>query len=103
MSSFSRRRAAKALLPRFDGPKPAYDINPAYVPGRGLRPGKTPLPDDAEDVFRRAVPNDPTNPTAWFGRNEAGQIYRYSLDNVGGAHFSGIDGVTGPRSWVHLL
>ena len=89
----ARQIAANERLPRFDGPKPRYDVNPAHVPGRGLRPGKTPLPRDAEDVYRRAVPNDPTNPTAWFGRNANGQTYRFSVDNAGGAHFSGIDGV----------
>ncbi len=82
----------RARLPRFDGPKPKYDVNPQHVPGRGLRRGKTPLPPDAEDVYRRAVPNDPVNPTAWFGKNQAGQVYRYSADNAGGAHFSGIEG-----------
>ena len=63
------------------------------MPGRGVRPGKAPLSEDAADVYRRAVPHDPTNPTAWFGKNEDGEIYRYSVDNAGGAHFSGIDGV----------
>jgi hypothetical protein len=58
-----------------------------------LRPGKTPLPNDARNVFKNAVPNDPTNPTAWFGRNADGQIYRYSLGSDGTAHFSGIHGV----------
>lgn len=58
-----------------------------------LRPGKTPLPSDAQEVFRNAVPNDPYNPTAWFGRNSQGQTYRFSLGKDGTAHFSGIDGV----------
>jgi YD repeat-containing protein len=81
-------------LERFDGPKPTYDVNPAHVPGqRGFNPSKTPLPNDADEVFRSAVPNDPNNPTAWFGKNSNGQIYRYSLGNNGTAHFSGIDGV----------
>lgn len=30
------------------------------------------------------------NPTAWFGKNTDGQVYRYSLSNDGIAHFSGI-------------
>lgn len=81
-------------LPRFNGAKPSYHINPAHVPGsRGFNPRKTPLPNDSEAVFSNAVPNDPKSPTAWFGRNESGQIYRYSLGNDGTAHFSGIDGV----------
>lgn len=86
-------KLAASKLPRFNGPKPTYLVNPAHVPGRGLRPGKTPLPPDAEAVFKNAVPNDPKNPTAWFGRNSNGQIYRFSSDRNGTAHFSGIDGV----------
>lgn len=85
---------AAGKLPRFNGPKPEYHVNPAHVPGaRGFNPRKTPLPKDAEEVFATAVPNDPLNPTAWFGRNGNGQIYRYSSANDGTAHFSGIDGV----------
>jgi RHS repeat-associated protein len=85
-------RAAKKL-PRYQGPKPKYHVNPQHVPGRGLKPGKTPLPNDAESVFKNAVPNDPKNPTAWFGKNADGQIYRFSAGNDGTAHFSGIHGV----------
>jgi len=88
-----RRPQRGAKLLRFNGPKPSYGVNPAHVAGRGLRPGKTPLPKDAADVFKNAVPNDATSPTAWFGRNAEGQIYRYSPTNDGTAHFSGIDGV----------
>jgi hypothetical protein len=84
---------ASKNLPRFQGPKPQYHVNPQHVPGRGLKPGKTPLPGDAESVFKNAVPNDPKNPTAWFGKNADGQIYRYSVGNDGTAHFSGIHGV----------
>ena len=80
-------------LRRFNGPKPRYVENPAHVAGRGLRPGKTPLPPDAEEVFRNAVPNDRKNPTAWFGRSANGQTYRFSVDPNGTAHFSGIDEV----------
>lgn len=89
-------KACKTLnkLPRYQGPKPNYHINPAHVPGqRGFNPNKTPLPKDAENTFANAVPNDPSNPTAWFGKNDNGQIYRYSLGNDGTAHFSSIDGV----------
>ena len=86
-------RIAPKKLPRFQGPKPKYHVNPQHVPGRGLRPGKTPLPKDAESVFKNAVPNDPKKPTAWFGKNADGQIYRFSAGNDGTAHFSGIHGV----------
>ena len=91
---FAKRINPLNKPPRYQGPKPSYHVNPAHVPGqRGFNPAKTPLPKDAEDVFARAVPNDPTNPSAWFGKNSDGQIYRYSLGNDGTAHFSGIDGV----------
>jgi RHS repeat-associated protein len=81
-------------LARFDGPKPTYARNPAHVPGqRGFNPSKTPLPKDAESVYKNAVPNDPKNPTAWFGKSADGQIYRFSPSNDGTMHFSGIDGV----------
>jgi len=86
-------KGAATKLPRFNGVKPSYTVNPAHVAGRGLKPGKTPLPADAEQAFGRAVPNDPTNPTAWFGKNADGQIYRFSPGNDGTAHFSGIQGV----------
>ena len=86
--------APNAGVPRFDGPKPLYDINPAHVPGQGLRSRnpKTPLPGDAEDVYRNAVPDDPVNPKAWYGINADGLLYRFSSAN-GNAHFSGIAGV----------
>lgn len=81
-------------IPRYEGPKPNYHVNPAHVPGsRGFNPKKTPLPKDAESVFKNAVPNDPKNPTAWFGKNSEGKIYRYSMSNDGTTHFSGIDGI----------
>jgi RHS repeat-associated protein len=85
--------SATGKLARYDGAKPSYSVNPSHVPGRTLRPGKTQLPNDAADVFKGAVPNDPNNPTAWFGKNADGQIYRYSLGGDGSAHFSGIHGV----------
>jgi RHS repeat-associated protein len=90
----TRGAAGSGRLLRFQGPKPRYTVNPAHVPGqRGFNPRKTPLPADAQSVFQNAVPNDPVNPTAWFGRSADGQIYRFSVDRNGSAHFSGIDGV----------
>ena len=83
----------RSRLPRYDGAKPTYHVNPAHVPGRGLRRGKTPLPHDAEQVFSNAVPDSPTEPSAWYGRNAEGQVYRFSLGNDGTAHFTGIRGV----------
>jgi hypothetical protein len=84
---------ADGVLRRYDGPKPTYTINEQHVPGPNYNPNKTPLPPDAELVFTRAVPNDPDAPRAWFGKNDQGQIYRFSADSNGTAHFSGIAGV----------
>ena len=83
-----------AKVPRYDGPKPKYHVNPAHKPGsRGFNPKKTPLPADAEDVFKNAVPDDPVSPRNWFGKNADGDVYRFSGGNDGTAHFSGSSGV----------
>ena len=79
---------APKKLPRYNGPKPRYSINPEHVPG-SLKPGKTPLPSDAEGVFGSAVPDDPVSPKIWYGRNAQGDIYRFSLSGDGSSHFSG--------------
>jgi RHS repeat-associated protein len=75
-------------IQRYDGPKPQYHVNEAHVPGPKFNPKKTPLPSDAKEVFKKAVPDSPTNPRNWFGANEDGSIYRFSGSN-GEAHFSG--------------
>ena len=76
---------------RFDGHKPAYEVNEAHVFGPKYVIGKTPLPADAQEVFSKAIPSDPDNPSVWFAKNEAGKIYRYSLNHDKTvAHFSGI-------------
>jgi len=74
---------------RYDGPKPKYHVNDAHVPGPKFNPDKTPLPNDAKDVFKKAVPSSPIDPKSWFGLNEEGAVYRYSDANDGTAHFSG--------------
>lgn len=84
----------KPRLPRYDGPKPKYHVNPAHDPGSPLfNPKKTPLPNDAERVFKNAVPDDSVKPRNWYGTNLQGQTYRFSGGGDGTAHFSGIDGV----------
>lgn len=72
---------------RYDGPKPKYHVNPKHIEPKD--PKITPLPKDAEDVFRNAVPGDPINPKHWYGKNKEGAIYRFSDANNGTAHFSG--------------
>ena len=83
----------ESKLSRFKRSKPSYHVNPQHVPGQGLKPGKTPLPRDAESVFKNAIPDDPIDPKNWYGTNTDGQIYRFSGSNDGTAHFSGIEGV----------
>jgi len=86
---------AASHLPRYNGPKPRYHRSDAHVAGRGMgiAQRKTPVPPDAESVYRTAVPDRPVDPKVWFGKNKQGQIYRFSPDNTGNVHFSGIDGV----------
>jgi hypothetical protein len=86
------KTAKAAKLPRFNGPKPKYAVNPAHAPGT-LHPGKTPLPADAEAAYRRAVPDHETKARHWYGRGDDGTIYRFSNSNDGTVHFSGADGV----------
>jgi hypothetical protein len=86
------KTAKAAKLPRFNGPKPKYAVNPAHAPGT-LRRGKTPLPADAEAAYRRAVPDHETKARHWYGRGDDGTIYRFSNSNDGTVHFSGADGV----------
>ncbi|MDR3109282.1 MAG: hypothetical protein LBU65_06285 [Planctomycetaceae bacterium] len=80
-------------LRRYEGPKPKYVKGNHSSEGSNYGdPNKTPIPSDADIVFQRAVPNDPDNPTAWFGANDQHQIYRFSGSN-GEAHFNGISGL----------
>jgi len=75
-------------LPRYEGPKPTYHVNPKHVKVRaGQNASK--LPADAEDVYKRAVPDASANAKNWYGKNKSGVIYRYSNSNDGFAHFSG--------------
>jgi RHS repeat-associated protein len=93
-ATFFITRGEVSVPRRFQGPKPTHIVNEAHIPGKpGFHPGKPPLPNDAKAVFKNAVPNDPQNPTAWFGKNADGAIYRFSVDRNNQAHFSGIDGV----------
>jgi len=82
-------------LARYDGPKPDYEVNPAHDPTSPLyNPHKTPLPSDAQSVYRHAVPDDPVKPKAWYGMNDNGDIYRY--DGSPKVHFNGNTGMGSP-------
>jgi hypothetical protein len=49
------------------------------------------LPGDAEEVYKKAIPGHPENPKHWYGKNEEGNIYRYSDSKDGTMHYSGQD------------
>lgn len=87
-SNPSSSKSNTASNQRYDGPKPEYQINEKHVK---LRNGQdaTPLPGDAEEVYKNAIPDDPQKPKHWYGLNKDGKIYRYSSSNDGKAHFSG--------------
>lgn len=75
----------------YHGKKPEYENPGHHDPSspnfRGQGSKTTPLPDDADKVYRRAVP-DKDNPNAWFGENPDGEFYRYHNSN-GKAHWTG--------------
>jgi len=69
-------------------PRPPYEANPQHIKGTSTyKPGKTPEPGNAAEVFKTAV-QDPTNPGTWyaiFGKN----IYMFASKNNITAHFTG--------------
>lgn len=68
--------------------RPPYQSNPAHNPKSPLyNSRKTPEPADAEAVYQIAVRG---SMGTWYGKCETGKIYRYSSDNAGTVHFSGI-------------
>jgi hypothetical protein len=72
--------------------KPELRPNPAHDPKSSLfNPRKTPEPPDAATAYQNAVEGERG---VWYGKSETGEIYRYSSDNAGGAHFSGQTGGT---------
>ena len=95
----------KTRLPRYDGAKPAYYVNPAHVPGPTKNPRKENLPADAAEVYRTAVPDSPKGAVNWYGKNKDVVIYRFSNANDGTAHFSGSsaspDGIRNITPYAH--
>ena len=66
--------------------KPPYKVNPQHVRGPTFLRGKTPLPRDAEEVYRTSMRG---SMKSWYGKGQQGW-YRYFDDNTGFVHFSGI-------------
>ncbi|EAA5569597.1 RHS repeat protein, partial [Salmonella enterica subsp. enterica] len=75
----------------YHGRKPTYDPATHHDPSspdfRGGGSKTTPLPPDAEEVYRRAVPSDSTG-KKWYGQNSEGEFYRYQGQN-GEVHWNG--------------
>jgi len=64
-----------------------YRANPAHNPRSPyFNPQKTPEPADALSVYQGATR---AGMGTWYGRGNSGW-YRYSSDNAGGVHFSGL-------------
>jgi hypothetical protein len=75
---------------RLNVPKPKYYVNPMHTKNI---PGKTPLPPDAESLYKNAIPHynpDTKGVKHWYSKANDGQYYRYSDSNDGTAHFTGI-------------
>ncbi len=75
---------------RYNGPKPKYD-NPGThdTQGGSFRGGgsrTTPLPEDAEEVYGKAIPDKAGR--NWYGRGKDGDIYRYQPGHDGN-HWNG--------------
>ncbi len=88
-------------LEDWHGPKPTY-INPGHhdpeSPNfRGCGGKTTPLPSDAAEVYRTAVPDPGSNGTTWWGRNSAGDYYRYQGSN-GEVHWNGTTNTSSERA-----
>ena len=75
----------------YHGRKPTYDPATHHDPSspdfRGGGSKTTPLPPDAEEVYRRSVPGDSEGRT-WYGQNSEGEFYRYQGQN-GKVHWNG--------------
>jgi hypothetical protein len=76
-------------LPRYEGKKPEYSASPEHDPSSGhYKRSNTPVPDDAERVYKHAVPDNQDNPRHWYGKNDDGAVYQFHNNNDGRMHFS---------------
>ena len=67
---------------QYHGPKPKYGNPGHHQPGPRYRGGgskTTPLPADAEQVYKKAIPT--ANGETWYGQTEKGKVYRYQGKN----------------------
>lgn len=69
-----------------------YRANPAHDPhSSSFNPRKTPEPSDAASVYERSLYDGEKH---WYGLGSNNEIYRFSPDNAGGVHFTGMTGGT---------
>lgn len=55
--------------------KPKYEINPEHLPP--VKAGKTPLPPDAEELFKKAIPDPDSGGKTWWARDAEGNYHRF--------------------------
>jgi hypothetical protein len=84
------KQVVSTVVKRFDVPKPKYTVHPDRLNPNYKKGIKTPLPDDAEEVFKHAIPGTNDAATHWWGKNAKGEIYKFHNSNDGTAHFSEI-------------
>ena len=74
----------------YHGPKPEYENPGHHDPSSGNFRGRgsttTPLPSDAEEVYKNAIPE--LGGRTWWGRNQHREYYRFQNSN-GMVHFNG--------------
>jgi len=79
---------------RVDAKKPAYHDPGTHQPGTAQKLGKEIIPDNAEALYKRAVP-DPSSVQSngyakrWYAKDADGNLHRFQMDEVGKAHWNG--------------
>lgn len=68
-----------------------------------FNPNKTPEPKDCPQVYKTSVPDHPSSPRHWWGRNANGDFDRFHYTNDGSAHYSGTFGARAPQIPPYVL
>ncbi len=95
-----RQRLEGLMEQGYHGRKPAYEHathhDPSHPDFRGRGSLTTPIPADAAQVYRNAVPDPSANGRTWWGRGENGDLYRFQSTPDGKhMHWNGATGKTG--------
>lgn len=84
------------VKPRYENPGHHDPASGVFRGGRGMT---MVLPDDAEEVYRKAIPADAENKnTTWWGQNANGFLYRYAASWQGCGRLAHWNGTTDPSS-----